>query len=123
MTGKYDNTHKDVHIALSPDAQVVVVSVGDTLHFYSAVTGTLDRTVSDIYSGCAITALLFDSTGKHILTAGQKHIRVFHNVTGYKCAIATAKDKLKQHQTSATKDRLESIVSESEAFLKTIGGE
>ena len=58
--------------------------------------------------------------GKYVLTSGDKYVRVFHNVTGYRCSIATAKDKLKQQQTSATKERLEKIVADCEAFLKTI---
>lgn len=63
---------------------------------------------------------MFDALGKYVLTSGERHIRVFHNVTGYKCAIASAKEKLKQNQTSATKERLENLITESKAFLETI---
>lgn len=67
-----------------------------------------------------ITAVMFDSSGKYVLTAGDKHIRVFHNVTGVRCNITTAKDKLKQNQTSATKERLQKVINDGEAFLKEI---
>lgn len=71
------------------------------------------------FSG-VITAVLFDATGKYILTSGDKQIRVFHNVTGYRCNIETAKIKLKDHQTSATKERLQKLIADSQAFLETI---
>lgn len=67
-----------------------------------------------------ITAIMFDSSGKYVLTAGDKHIRVFHNVTGVHCDITTAKDKLKQTQTSATKERLQKVIQDGEAFLKEV---
>lgn len=63
--------------------------------------------------------LLFDSLGKYLLSAGDKVIRVFHNVTGYKCAIQSAKEKLKQNQTSATKERLLQMIKDNEAFLNS----
>lgn len=67
-----------------------------------------------------ISSVLFDATGKYVLTSGDKQIRVFHNVTGYRCNIETAKIKLKEHQTSATKERLQKLIVDSEAFLKNI---
>lgn len=63
---------------------------------------------------------MFDSLGKYLYVAGDKYIQVFHNVTGYRCNIITAKEKLKQNNSSATKERLEQIVRDSEAFLKEL---
>jgi hypothetical protein len=34
-----------------------------------------------------ITCLLFENGGKYVLTAGDKHVRVFHNVPGLKTAV------------------------------------
>lgn len=109
-----------MHIALSPNAEVVAISVGNNLYLYATANAELDSHIADVYVG-HITALMFDSVGKYLLTSGDKHIRVFHNVTGYKCAIASAKEKLKTHQTSATKERLQTIMTDSQAFLKTLG--
>lgn len=64
--------------------------------------------------------MLFDSLGKYVFTSGDKQIRVFHNVTGYRCAIRTAKEKLTQNQTSATRERLTKQISDNEAFLNKI---
>lgn len=72
-----------------------------------------------IFSGI-ITSVLFDASGKYVITSGDKQIRVFHNVTGYRCSIETAKIKLKEHQTSATKERLQNLITDSQSFLDTI---
>lgn len=119
MTGSYELTSAQALIALSPDAEVVVIATYNALSFYLAATGELDCTISDVFDG-RITAVMFDASGKYVLTSGGRHIRVFHNVTGYKATIASCKLKLKQTQTSATKERLEKLIKDSEAFLKTI---
>ncbi|KAJ8965115.1 hypothetical protein NQ314_004340 [Rhamnusium bicolor] len=81
-SGKYEQGSNNAIIALSPNAEVIAIATSNSLAFYSALTGKLDYTIEHIYAG-NITAVLFDSTGKYILTAGDKQIRVFHNVTGY----------------------------------------
>jgi WD40 repeat protein len=119
MTGKYQQAGAHSLIALSPNAEVVVIATGNSLAFYSALTGHHDYTIDNIYSG-RITSVLFDAMGKYLLTTGDRFVRVFHNVTGYRCSVETAKDKLKQSQTSATKERLLKMIEDCEAFLETI---
>lgn len=64
--------------------------------------------------------MLFDSAGDYVLTAGEKHVRVFHNMTGRRTAIVSARDKLSTSGIStATRERLEGIVKEAEDFLKS----
>ncbi|XP_008196781.2 transducin beta-like protein 2 isoform X4 [Tribolium castaneum] len=119
ITGKYNQVGNYSLIGLSPNAEVVAIASGDSLAFYSTLTGHHDYTIDNIYAG-RITSLLFDAMGKYVLTTGDKYIRVFHNVTGYRCTIQTSKEKLKSNQTSATKERLEKIITECETFLKSI---
>ncbi|KAG8252041.1 Transducin beta-like protein 2 [Homalodisca vitripennis] len=69
----------------------------------------------------SITRVLFDSAGDHVLTAGEKHVRVFHNVTGRRTAIASARLRLSMaNNSAATKERLEGIISTAETFLKSL---
>lgn len=68
-----------------------------------------------------ITCLAFDAAGEYVLVAGDRHIKVFSNITGYRVAIESAKRKLTQRQTSATKERLEKLVEDNRKFLKTMG--
>lgn len=68
-----------------------------------------------------ISRILFDSAGNFVLTSGEKHVRIFHNVTGHRVAIVSAKQKLSQSNNSAaTKERLEKIIKTSEQFLKSL---
>jgi len=119
ITGTYEQTSSDPKIALSPNSEVLVIASASNLSFYSTLDGKLDYVIEDAFIG-NITRIMFDSLGKYVLTSGDKHIRVFHNVTGYKTAITSARDKLKKPQTSATKERLEKLIVDNEAFLKTI---
>ncbi|XP_050508502.1 transducin beta-like protein 2 isoform X2 [Diabrotica virgifera virgifera] len=118
-SGQYEKSGNYALIALSPNAEVVAIATANDVALYSTWTTELDHKIENIYEG-NITAIMFDSTGKFLLTAGDKQIRVFHNVTGYKCGIVTAKEKLKEHVTSATKERLEKLIKENQAFLDNI---
>jgi hypothetical protein len=51
MTGKYQQAGAHSLIALSPNAEVVVIATGNSLAFYSALTGHHDYTIDNIYSG------------------------------------------------------------------------
>lgn len=125
ITGKYDHPHDAnavIHIALSPNAEIVAISVNASLSFYSTRDTALDRTIEDVYQSGPIEKIAFDSSGQYIITSGSRHIRVFHNVTGYKTAMTTTKEKLKiPNQTAATKERLEKLFNDTENFLKNIG--
>ncbi|XP_045476449.1 transducin beta-like protein 2 isoform X2 [Harmonia axyridis] len=118
-SGKYRNPSEDAAlVALSPNG-VIVIAVKNSLQFFFSFDGTLDQTIEDIYEG-KINHIMFDATGYYLLTTGHRHVMVFHNITGYKCDIQNAKLKLKEQQTSATKERLQKIINESQAFLDGI---
>jgi mRNA-capping enzyme len=48
--------------------------------------GESEGEIHDVHTE-PITCLLFDNAGKYVLTAGDKHVRVFHNVPGLKTAV------------------------------------
>uniref|UniRef100_A0A1B6EV11 Uncharacterized protein n=1 Tax=Cuerna arida TaxID=1464854 RepID=A0A1B6EV11_9HEMI len=120
MTGKY-NGSGSAHLALSPNGEVVAIASGPSLSLYSALSGVCDKVIDNIYPSGSITRVLFDSAGDHVLTAGEKHVRVFHNVTGRRTAIASARLRLSMaNNSAATKERLEGIISTAETFLKSL---
>lgn len=86
----------------------------------------VEKEVFGIWSGLIrfflgdVTSLLFDPFGKYLLTTGDRQVRIFHNITGYKCDIKNAKEKLQENPTSATKERLEKLIKDSENFLKSL---
>lgn len=59
--------------------------------------------------------------GEYLLAAGDKHIKIFRNVTGYRTAIESAKRKLEQRQTQATKERLEKMIHDNKELLEKMG--
>ncbi|XP_071581319.1 transducin beta-like protein 2 [Temnothorax nylanderi] len=123
MTGTWNTTTVSeipASLALSPNAEVLVIAHGSSLSFYSAITGALDTTTEDIFLG-PITCLAFDAMGEYLLAAGDKHIKILRNVTGYRTAIESAKRKLEQRQTQATKERLEKMIRDNKELLDKMG--
>lgn len=59
--------------------------------------------------------------GEYLLAAGDKHIKIFRNVAGYRTAIESAKRKLEQRQTQATKERLEKMIRDNKELLEKMG--
>ncbi|KMQ94257.1 mrna-capping enzyme [Lasius niger] len=119
MTGTWDNT-TPASLALSPNAEVLVIAHGSSISFYSTITGALDTTIQDIFV-VPITCLAFDAMGEYLLVAGDKHIKIFRNVTGYRTTIESAKRKLEQRQTQATKERLEKMIRDNKELLEKMG--
>lgn len=63
-------------------------------------------------------AIGFDSMGLQLYVAGDRQVRVFHNLTGYRVAITAAKEKLKDAKlTMASRTRFEQLVEVNETFL------
>lgn len=119
-SGNYSHAGSPSHLAMSPNGEVVVVASRSSLAFYSVKTGRCDTVIDNIYSG-PITCLLFDSLGKYVLVGGEKHVHVFHNVTGYRTIIASIQAKIHQPVSSTQKERMEQQIQEAESFLKSIG--
>ncbi|KAF7990387.1 hypothetical protein HCN44_000192 [Aphidius gifuensis] len=117
VSGKWENS-MPTKIALSPNAEILVISHGTNLSFYSTVNNKLDTTIEDIG---VVNCLTFDATGEFLLAAVDKQIKIFRNIPAYRAAIESSKLKLKQKQSSATQERIEKIIIENTQFLKSMG--
>ncbi|XP_063225822.1 transducin beta-like protein 2 isoform X4 [Bacillus rossius redtenbacheri] len=118
VSGKYEHRGTPAHLALSPNGEVVVVAHGNSLSFFSVLTGERDSCIDDIYTSGAITCVQFDPLGKYVLAAGEKHVRVFHNVTGYRTAVVSLQERLRQPGvSSAQKERMQQQIADAELFL------
>lgn len=118
MTGHYEVKSAPPLIALSNSAQVIAIAVGENIQIFSGLTGELDTKINGIFND-NIVAMEFDSLGTQLYVAGDRQIRIFTNITGYKVGVITAKEKLKDKKNStATQDRLESQIEEYEAIIK-----
>lgn len=118
MTGRYDKTAAPPLIALSNSAQVIAIAVGADIQLFSGLTGELDAKIEGIFND-NILVIEFDSLGLHLFAAGDRQVRIFSNITGYKVGVEVAKEKLKDKKIStATQERLEAQIEEYELILK-----
>nr|XP_029717325.1 transducin beta-like protein 2 [Aedes albopictus] len=118
LTGTYEPTSAAALVAITPSGDVVAIANGKSVYLYNAATGTLEGSIEDVCSG-QISALQFDSMGKYLLICADRYVRIFHNIPGYKVALESAEQKLKQPKMSAAmRERLEMQIAENEAFLK-----
>ena len=65
--------------------------------------------------------VLFSADSEYLFTAGDKHIRIFHNVPGIQSNIQELKLTLKKNLTNSTaKERIEQQIKLAEENLKNI---
>lgn len=106
-------------IALSPDGRVVAVSNGSDIAMYNAITGELEEEFQSVHSEY-ITDLKFDINSRFLVSTGDRAIRVFHNVIGYRATIQDMQTMLKKASNDGVKQRLEQQITDAENALKTV---
>ncbi|KAK7066221.1 Transducin beta-like protein 2 [Halocaridina rubra] len=119
LTGTYDNKNYPGIIRLSPDGRTISLASRSYLTFYSAITGEKLNHIPNIYTG-DIVDVIFDPSSKLVLTLGDKHIRVFHNVAGYIAAIQDLKQSFQKANNSSMKERITKQIRDAEAALTKI---
>uniref|UniRef100_T1J8S9 Exonuclease domain-containing protein n=1 Tax=Strigamia maritima TaxID=126957 RepID=T1J8S9_STRMM len=105
-------------IALSPDARTVAVASEVSIYVYSGLTGKEEGQIENAHEA-NISSLLFDQENKLIISTGDKVIRIFHNVVGYRETIKDLEEK-RRKATGSTKDRMLKQINETRAALKSI---
>lgn len=107
------------HIALSPDGRVVAISNGCDIALYSATTGELEEEFHGVHSE-QIADLKFDINSRFLVSTGDRAIRVFHNVTGYRAAIQDMETMLKKTTNDGVRQRLQQQISDAQSALETV---
>lgn len=78
----------------------------------------LDSTIEGIFND-NIVNIKFDSLGTQLFVAGDRQVRVYQNIVGYKVGLHLAKEKsMDKKNSSATQERLESQIEEFTAILE-----
>lgn len=123
VSGSYSwDSNQPSKISISPDGLVVALAQDKGLAFYSVSTGECAGSISDIHNE-PITSLIFDSSSTLLLTAGDKHVRVFHNVPGKIIQIKELQEQLKRNLSNSTaKERIEGLIKDAEKDLAAIVG-
>ncbi|CAK8697976.1 transducin beta-like protein 2 [Clavelina lepadiformis] len=107
-------------IALSPDARVAAVANINNIGVFSTRTGVKHVEFKEVHAEL-ITAITFDIAGRYLLSTGDKHIRIFHNILGYKEKIIDLEAKQKNlPAASATKERYQKQITEAKQSLEAI---
>ncbi|XP_050696721.1 transducin beta-like protein 2 [Eriocheir sinensis] len=118
-SGPYENKTQPALIRLAPDGRTIAIASAASLTFFSAITGDILNTINDIYAG-NIIELCFDPESKLLLTMGDRHVRVFHNVAGYHAAIQDLEASHKKATSAAMRDRINQQIKEAKKALETI---
>lgn len=113
------NSKLNCLIAISPDGRTIAVAPtnASNLYIYSAVSGELQADLKEIHYD-PIRAVQFSPVGQYIAVAVGRHIRVFHNVPGYKNVILDLEESKRNATNSSMKDRLQSQIDEAKLSLK-----
>jgi len=121
ISGSYSwDSNQRSNVTISPDGKVVVLAHDKSLAFYSALTGQCVGTISDAHTE-PVTQVVFSASGEQVLTSGDKHVRVFHNVPGIKMQIEELQVSLKKNlSNTAAKERIEKQINDAEATLKSL---
>jgi len=109
-------------VTLSPDGKLVCLARDRGLTMYSAVSGEKVAAIPELHSQ-PITQVLFSADGQLLLTAGDKHVRVLHNVPGININIQELRAALRRNATnSAAKERIEQQIRAAELRLAAVSG-
>lgn len=106
-------------IALSPDGRVVAVSSISDVAMYNAVTGELEEEFHNVHNE-EITDLKFDINNRFLVSTGDRAIRVFHNVIGYRAAIQDMQTMLKKASNDGVRQRLQQQIADAENALEAV---
>lgn len=109
-------------IALSGDGRTVAIAQETSVVICNSLTGKDEEIIENVHSGLP-SHIDFDMTGRYFLTAGDKHVHVLHNVTGYKATIEELIETEKKASGQAMKERVRQQIQDARDALKRILGE
>jgi len=110
----------DSKLALSPDGKVLAISKNKNILLYGLEPTSFVMEIENVHT-LPITGLLFDAESRWLISSGDKHIRVFHNVIGFQKTLVDLKQTLDDAVTQGHKDRLKEQIQGLKAKLKSIG--
>jgi len=106
-------------VALSPDAYSVAVAAENNIAFYNSISGKLDSLIECAFNG-KIIEVAYDNESKYLAAAGDRNIKLFHNIAGFKTAIGDFQQKLKTVTNMASKERFQSTIVNLKSRIENI---
>lgn len=116
-------------ITISPDSYSVAVTVNTKLLFFNGVTGECDQIIDNIFNSKdifekikiflfqiifkdSICEISFSNDNNYLAVAGDRHVKIFRNITGHKSAILDLESQLKTVKTQSGKERIEQLIEQ-----------
>ncbi|XP_053412180.1 transducin beta-like protein 2 isoform X1 [Nycticebus coucang] len=119
-TGHFDEAGTMLcHLALSPDAQVLALAIGSSIHVYNTRRGEKEECFERVH-GERITDLSFDITGRFLASCGDRAVRIFHNTPGHRAVVEEMQSHLKRASNDSTRQRLQQQITQAQEALKSL---
>ncbi|KAM8951941.1 transducin beta-like protein 2 isoform 2-T3 [Lycaon pictus] len=107
-------------LALSPDAQVLALASGSSIHLYNTRRGEKEECFEQVHGEC-ITDLSFDITGRLLASCGDRAVRLFHNTPGHRAVVEEMQGLLKRASNESTRQRLQQQLTQAQEALRSLG--
>ncbi|XP_059549460.1 transducin beta-like protein 2 isoform X2 [Myotis daubentonii] len=120
-TGRFEEASTiPCRLALSPDAQVLALASGSSIHLYNTRRGEKEECFEQVHGEC-ITDLSFDITGRLLASCGDRAVRLFHNSPGHRAVVEEMQSLLKRASNESTRRRLQQQLTQAQEALKSLG--
>lgn len=120
-TGRFEEASTmPCRLALSPDAQVLALASGSSIHLYNSRRGEKEECFEQVHGEC-ISDLSFDVTGRLLASCGDRAVRLFHNTPGYRAVMEEMQGLLKRASNESTRQRLQQQLTQAQEALKSLG--
>ncbi|XP_066238474.1 transducin beta-like protein 2 isoform X2 [Saccopteryx leptura] len=119
-TGRFEEASTTpCRLALSPDAQVLALASGSSIHLYNTRRGEKEECFEQVH-GEYISDLSFDITGRLLASCGDRAVRLFHNTPGYRAVVEEMQGLLKRASNESTRQRLQQQLTQAQEALKSL---
>ncbi|NXM70600.1 TBL2 protein, partial [Serilophus lunatus] len=108
-------------IALSPDGRAVAIAGGADIALHGTRHGTQEELLVGVH-GQGVADLAFDTTGRYLVSCGDRALRVLHNTAGHRALVEDMEAMLRKTGNKATRERLEQQIAGARKALAAIYG-
>lgn len=120
-TGRFEEARAmPCRLALSPNAQVLALASGTSVHLYNTRRGEREESFEQVHGEC-VADLAFDVTGRLLASCGDRAVRLFHNSPGHRAVVEEMQGLLKQASNESTRQRLLQQLIQAQGALKSLG--
>ncbi|XP_067936405.1 transducin beta-like protein 2 isoform X2 [Watersipora subatra] len=118
-TGKIAEKPEEAIIALSPNGKTVAIAIENNIVVYNVITQQADVSMTGIFSSeIRHVAFSVDECGKYLFCCGDRQVKVFNNVTGYRSKIDYLNKELRNCNQTAERRLNEQLQDASNALAQ-----